>query len=61
MARFLVRRFLSIFISIVGATVFIFILTRLGPDPIDLYLGDAQVEVTEAFIGMLRQEQGLDR
>ena len=61
MARFLVRRSLSIFISIVGATVFIFILTRLGPDPIDLYLGDAQVEVTEEFIEMLRQELGLDR
>ena len=61
MARFLARRLLSIFISIIGATVVIFILTRLGPDPIDLYLGDAQVEVTEEFIAMMRAELGLDR
>ncbi len=61
MARFLARRLLSIFISIIGATAVIFILTRLGPDPIDLYLGDAQVEVTEEFIAMMRAELGLDR
>ena len=61
MARFLARRLLSIFISIIGATLVIFILTRLGPDPIDLYLGDSQVEVTEEFIQMMRTELGLDR
>ena len=61
MARFLARRLLSIFISIIGATLVILILTRLGPDPIDLYLGDAQVEVTEEFIQMLRAELGLDK
>ena len=61
MARFLVRRLFSIFISIIGATLVIFILTRLGPDPIDLYLGDSQVEVTEEFIEMLRAELGLDK
>ena len=61
MARFLIRRLFSIFISIIGATLVIFILTRLGPDPIDLYLGDSQVEVTEEFIQMLRAELGLDR
>ena len=61
MARFLVRRAISIFISLIGATVFIFILTRLGPDPIDLYLGDTQVEVTQEFIDLVRAEFGLDR
>ena len=61
MARFLVRRLFSIFISIIGATMVIFILTRLGPDPIDLYLGDAQVDVTPEFIEMLRAELGLDK
>jgi peptide/nickel transport system permease protein len=61
MLRFLVRRFVSIFISIIGATLIIFILTRLGPDPIDLYLGDSQAEVTEEFIEMLRAELGLDK
>ena len=61
MARFLIRRLFSIFISIIGATLVIFILTRLGPDPIDLYLGDSQVEVTEEFIQMLRAELGLDK
>ena len=49
MARFLVRRLLSIIISVIGATVVIFILTRLGPDPIDLYLGDTQVEITQEY------------
>ena len=44
------------FISIIGATVVIFILSRLGPDPIDLYLGDTQVEVTEEFLDMVRAE-----
>ena len=61
MTRFLVRRFISMFISIIGATVIIFTLTRLGPDPIDLYLGDAQVEVSEEFIELLRRELGLDK
>ncbi len=61
MARFLIRRFTSIFISIIGATVVIFILSRLGPDPIDLYLGDTQVEVTEEFLNLVRAELGLDK
>ena len=61
MARFLVRRFTSIFISIIGATLVIFTLSRLGPDPIDLYLGDTQVEVTEEFLDMVRADLGLDK
>ena len=61
MARFLARRLLSTFISIIGATLVIFVLTKFGPDPIDLYLGDAQVEVSEEFIEMLRAELGLDK
>lgn len=61
MARFLIRRFISIIISIIGATLVIFILSRLGPDPIDLYLGDTQVEVTEEFLNMVRAELGLDK
>ena len=56
MKRFLARRLVSMFISIIGATVVIFILSRLGPDPIDLYLGDTQVEVTEEFLDMVRAE-----
>ncbi len=60
MARFLARRLLSVFISIIGATVFIFILTRLGPDPLTLYIGDAQVELSEAQIQLIREELGLD-
>ena len=61
MSRFLARRAISIFVSLIGATVFIFILTRLGPDPIDLYLGDTQVEVSQEFIDLVRAEFGLDR
>ena len=61
MQRFLIRRFFSIFISVIGATIVIFVLSRLGPDPIDIYLGDTQVELTEEYIDMIRESMGLDR
>ncbi len=61
MTRFLVRRSISIFISIIGATVVIFILTRLGPDPLDLWLGDVQVELTEEQIDRIRAKLGVDK
>ena len=61
MARFLARRALSIFISIIGATLFIFILTRLGPDPLTLYIGDAQVELSPEQIQLIKEELGLDK
>ncbi len=61
MTRFLVRRLFSMFISVIGATVIIFIMTRLGPDPIDLYLGDTQVDVTEEYLQLIRAELGLDK
>lgn len=61
MTRFLVRRSISIFISIVGATVAIFVLSRLGPDPLDLWLGDVQVELTEEQIDRIRAKLGVDK
>jgi len=61
MTRFLIRRLFSMFISVIGATIIIFVMTRLGPDPIDLYLGDTQVEVTEEYIELIRAELGLDK
>ncbi|MDP6072053.1 MAG: ABC transporter permease [SAR202 cluster bacterium] len=61
MARFLIRRAFSILISIIGATIIIFTLTRFGPDPVDLYLGDTQVEVTEEYIDMIRAYLGVDK
>ena len=61
MGRFLARRALSIFISIIEATVVIFILTRLGPDPTILYIGDAQVELTEEQIMEIKRHMGLDK
>ncbi|HAL48388.1 MAG: ABC transporter permease [SAR202 cluster bacterium] len=61
MTRFLLRRAFSIFISLIGATVIIFTLTRFGPDPVDLYLGDTQVEVTEEYIDMIRAYLGVDK
>ena len=60
MARFLARRLLSVFISVIGATIFIFILTRLGPDPLTLYIGDAQVELSPEQIQLIKEELGLD-
>ena len=61
MGRFLARRALSIVISIIGATVVIFILTRLGPDPTILYIGDAQVELTDEQILEIKRHMGLDK
>ena len=61
MGRFLARRALSIVISIIGATVVIFILTRLGPDPTILYIGDAQVELTDEQIMEIKRHMGLDK
>jgi peptide/nickel transport system permease protein len=61
MTRFLVRRFISIFISIIGATVIIFVLTRLGPDPLDLWLGDVQVELSQEQIDRIRARLGVDK
>ena len=45
MTRFLVRRVIAMFISVIGATVIIFVMTRLGPDPIDLYLGLSLIHI----------------
>jgi ABC-type dipeptide/oligopeptide/nickel transport system permease component len=61
MAKFLARRVLSIFISIIGATIFIFILTRLGPDPLTLFIGDAQVELSPEQIQLIKEQLGLDK
>jgi peptide/nickel transport system permease protein len=61
MGRFLARRALSILISIIGATMVIFILTRLGPDPTILYIGDAQVELTDEQIMEIKRHMGLDK
>jgi peptide/nickel transport system permease protein len=61
MTRFLARRALSILISIIGATIVIFILTRLGPDPTILYIGDAQVELSEEQIMAIKKHMGLDK
>ena len=61
MTRFFIRRFISIFISIIGATLVIFILTQLGPDPLDLWLGDVQVELTQNQIDVIRAKLGVDK
>ena len=61
MGRFLARRALSIVISIIGATMVIFILTTLGPDPRILYIGDAQVELTQEQIAEIERHLGLDK
>ncbi len=61
MTRFLVRRSISILLSVIGATVVIFVLTRLGPDPVDLWLGDVQVELSEEQIDRIRAKLGVDK
>lgn len=39
----------------------IFALTRLGPDPLDLWLGDVQVELSEEQIDRVRAKLGVDK
>ena len=59
MQRFIIRRFVFMFASIIGATLIVFVLSRLAGDPCYLYLGGSYVtqEVWDAW----GEEFGLDK
>lgn len=62
MQRFLLRRALSVIISLFGATIFIFSLSRFGPDPIYRYMPDTGgIGVTEKQLADLRVSLGIDK
>jgi peptide/nickel transport system permease protein len=62
MRRFLLRRLFFILISLMGATLFIFSLSRVGPDPRYLYIPETGgVGIQEEQWERLGRELGLDK
>lgn len=62
MQRFLLRRLVFVFISLIGATLFIFSLSRVGPDPRYLYIPETGgVGIQEEQWERLGRELGLDK
>ena len=60
MARFIVRRFLNMFVMLVLVSVFIFVLSRTAGDPRDLYLGEG-IYTTKENYDLWGKEMGLDK
>ena len=61
MASFLIRRLLFTFISVIGATAFVFTLSRMAGDPVLLYAKPAGYGMTEEYLDNLRKELGTDK
>lgn len=62
MRQFLLRRLGFALLSLVGATVFVFSLSRMGPDPRYLYIPDTGgVGITKDLWDRLGREMGLDK
>jgi peptide/nickel transport system permease protein len=62
MQRFLIRRTFSVLLAMFGATVFIFALTRVGPDPRYLYIPDTGgIGIQEELWEKLGKELGIDK
>ena len=60
MANFLARRFISSIISIIGATLAIFILTQFHNDPRELFIPDSGYGITQEQWDSLGRRLGLD-
>jgi|TARA_E500000331_G_scaffold32131_1_gene26939 peptide/nickel transport system permease protein len=60
MARFLTQRLISSFISIIGATLVIFLLVQLHNDPRELYVPDSGYGLTEEQWEMLGEKMGFN-
>ena len=56
MARFLTQRLISSFVSIIGATLVIFLLVQLHNDPRELYVPDSGYGLTEEQWEMLGEK-----
>ena len=60
MSSFLIRRVAFVFISLIGATAFVFALSRMAGDPVLLYAKPAGYGSTE-YLDNLREKLGTDR
>ena len=60
MARFLTQRLVSSFVSIIGATLVIFLLVQLHNDPRELYVPDSGYGLTEEQWEMLGEKMGFN-
>ena len=58
MGKFLLRRLVFVFISMIGATAVVFSLSRLAGDPVLLYAKPAGYGSTEEYLDGLRNAQG---
>lgn len=61
MTRFLVRRLIFVLISMIGATAFVFSLSRMAGDPVLLYAKPAGYGATEEYLQGLREYLGTDK
>ncbi len=61
MQKFLSLRLVYAFIAVLGATLIIFVLSRLSGDPLDLFLDEYGGALAEETRARLRAELGLDR
>ncbi len=61
MGRFLLRRLAFTFVTIIGATAFVFTLSRMAGDPVLLYAKPAGYGMTEEYLENLRKELGTDK
>ncbi|MCI0796820.1 MAG: ABC transporter permease [Chloroflexi bacterium] len=61
MGKFLLRRLVFVFISMIGATAVVFSLSRLAGDPVLLYAKPAGYGSTEEYLDGLRKHLGTDK
>ena len=61
MTRFLLRRLMFFVVAMIGATVVMFTLTRLGPDPRELYVPQGGFGVTKEQWEELGKRMGFDK
>ena len=61
MRRFLIRRFFASFVSLIGATAVVFLLSRAAGDPILLYAKPAGYGMSPERIENLHKKLGLDK
>lgn len=61
MRRYLVRRFLFAIFTLWGVTVLVFVLSRLGPDPLLAFVRDDTYGLAADTVAELREKWGLDR
>lgn len=61
MKNFLIRRFVFSIITLLSLTLVVFVLSRLGPDPLLVFIHDEGYAVSEETVALIRAKWGLDR